>query len=205
MSTPRPPYIGISRPRQNTYFAADHNKQNGKQTTNQNIKASKYHMRALGTAATNSNTINIILHNHSYLPAVQWPKWQQIFTSSKWQANNKSKHHMRALGTTAAPNSNTINIILHHNSYLPAVQWPKWQQICTSPNGQATNNNNLPALQWPMWQPDINTHPLNKINKFKPEASTELWEQQPSEYLHIDWCCVAPCAPQSNLALKSQR
>ena len=23
----------------------------------------------------------------------------------------------------------------YNNSYLPAVQWPKWQQICTSPNG----------------------------------------------------------------------
>ena len=98
---PRTPYFGISRPCQNTYFAADHNRQNGKQTTSQKIKASKYHMRALGTAA---------------------------------------------------PNSNTINIILHNNSYLPAVQWPKWQQIFTSPNGQATNNNNLPVLQWPKWQ-----------------------------------------------------
>ena len=38
----------------------------------------------------------------------------------------------------------------------------------------------MPALQGPKWQPDINTHPLNKINKFKPEASTELWDQQPS-------------------------
>ena len=31
-------------------------------------------MRALGTAAPNSNKINIILHNNSYLPAVQWSK-----------------------------------------------------------------------------------------------------------------------------------
>ena len=41
----------------------------------------------------------------------------------------------------------------------------------------------MPALQGPKWQPYTNTHPLNKINKFKPEASTELWEQQPSEQL----------------------
>ena len=40
LSTPRTPYFGISRPRQNTYFAADHNRQNGKQTTNQSIKIS---------------------------------------------------------------------------------------------------------------------------------------------------------------------
>ena len=39
-----------------------------------------------------------------------------------------------------------------YNSYLLAVQWPNWQQIFTSPNGQATNNNNMPALQWPKWQ-----------------------------------------------------
>ena len=39
LSTPRPPYFGISRPRQNTYFAADHNRQNGKQTTNQSNKS----------------------------------------------------------------------------------------------------------------------------------------------------------------------
>ena len=38
--SPRPPYIDISRPRQNTYFAADHNRQNGKQTTNKNLKIS---------------------------------------------------------------------------------------------------------------------------------------------------------------------
>ena len=50
----------------------------GKMASKQQIKASKYHMRALGTAAPISNTINIILHNNSYLPAVQWPKWQQI-------------------------------------------------------------------------------------------------------------------------------
>ena len=50
----------------------------GKIASKQQIKASKYHMRALGTASPNSNTINIILHNNSYLPAVQWPKWQQI-------------------------------------------------------------------------------------------------------------------------------
>ena len=35
---------------------------------------------------------------------------------------------------TAAPNSNTINIILHNNSYLPAVQWPKRQQISKHQN-----------------------------------------------------------------------
>ena len=57
------------------------------------FKASKYHMRALGTAAP-IQTINIILHNNSYLPAVQWPKWQQMFTSPKWQANYKSTHHI---------------------------------------------------------------------------------------------------------------
>ena len=51
---------------------------------------------------------------------------------------------------------------------------PKWPS-------NKHNNNNLPALQWPKWQPDINIPPLNKINKFKPEASTELWDQQPSE------------------------
>ena len=88
------------------------------------------------------------------------------------------------------------------NMYRP--KWPtnmykpKWQQICTSPNGPQMykpkwpsnkhNNNNMPALQWPKWQPHIDirphspTHPpfppLIEINKFKPEASTELWEQQ---------------------------
>ena len=129
---PRPPYFGIRRPRQNTYFATDHNRQNGKQTTNQNIKASKYHMRVLGTAA---------------------------------------------------PNSNTINIILHNNSYLPAVQGPKWQQIFTSPNGQATNNTTIIICQ-PYNGPNGNqilTYPLKQTKMFKPEASTELWEQQPSE------------------------
>ena len=58
----------------------------------QQIKASKYHMRALGTAALNSNTINIILHN-SYLPCAM----AQMATNIK-----ASKYHMRALGTAAA-------------------------------------------------------------------------------------------------------
>ena len=54
-----------------------------------------------------------------------------------------SKYLMRALGT-AAPNSNTINIILHNNSYLPAVQW---QQICTSPNCTSPNGNKYVQAQ----------------------------------------------------------
>ena len=46
----------------------------------------------------------------------------------------------------------------------PKLYKPKWPQICTSPNGpKCTSPNSL------------------YINKFKPEASTELWEQQPSE------------------------
>ena len=54
-----------------------------------------------------------------------------------------------------------LQINTYNNSYLPAqmatnMYKPKWQQICTSPNSLY-------------------------INKFKPEASTELWEQQPSE------------------------
>ena len=52
----------------------------------QQIKASKYHMRALGTADPNSNTLNIIL-NYNDLPAVQWPKWQ-IFTRPNGPATN---------------------------------------------------------------------------------------------------------------------
>ena len=77
-----------------------------------NIKASKYHMRALGTAGPNSNTINIILHNNSYLSAVQWPKVATNMYKPKWPTK---------------------------------LYKPKWQQICTSPNsctspnGQATN------------------------------------------------------------------
>ena len=68
-------------------------------------------MSTLRIAAPNSNTINIISHNNSYLPAVQWPKMATNMYKPKW----------------------------------PKVYKPKWQQICTSPNsctspnGQATN------------------------------------------------------------------
>ena len=52
------------------------------------------------------------------------------------------------------------------NMYKPKYMYkPKWPS-------KKHNNNNMPALQWPKWQPE------NKINKFKPEASTEPW---PSE------------------------
>ena len=73
---------------------------------------------------------------------------------------------MRALGTTAL-NSNTINIILHNNSYLPAVLWPKWQQICTSPNGpNCTSPNGNKYVQAQMAQ---SVQAQMATNMYKPK------------------------------------